>query len=118
MPMLPSGRRVELSQDRFMAHLGQLDIEAAARIYHALQEPDDLLFLLDVICYSEGDCNPYLAGFVASDWEANAQDWPKDDRKSFSAWLFSDSVRQTRSDAISNIKQIMNELEFPSSPSP
>jgi hypothetical protein len=49
MPMLPSGRRVELSQDRFMAHLGQLDIEAAARIYHALQEPDDLLFLLDVM---------------------------------------------------------------------
>jgi len=113
MPTLPSGRRVELSHDRFMAHLAQLDLDAASRIYHALQEPDDLLFLLDVIYFSPDDGSPFHANFVAGDWEAHAGDWDAADREAFKAWLFADASRQVRAETLAAIKQAMDEMQFP-----
>lgn len=112
MPILPSGRRIELSPDRFMAHLVQIDLQAATEIYRALQEPDDLLFLLDVIYFSTADGTPLHANFVASDWEANAQDWNESDRERFKIWLFSDESRAVRAEAIRSIKRAMDSMEF------
>lgn len=112
MPILPSGRRVELSQDRFLAHLAQLDLDTASRIYHALQEPDDLLFLLDVI-YFAPDGSPFHADFVAGDWRTHAEGWSEEDRAAFQDWLFSDDTRQARAESLSALKKTMDEMHFP-----
>jgi hypothetical protein len=114
MPNLPSGRRVELSQDRLMAMLKNLKLDAAVAIYHSIQEPDDLLSLLDVIYFSPKGETPYYANFVASDWEANAQDWYEDDRAVFRTWLLSAESRTARANAMRSIKQAMDAMEFSS----
>lgn len=113
MPVLPSGRRVELSTDRFMAHLANLSLEAATRLYHSLQDPDDLLHVADVVYFAADGQSPHFADFVAADWEAHAQDWEAGDKNAFRDWLFSAESRQGRQKTIAALKETMEKMEFP-----
>ena len=49
MPILPSGRRIEYSLDRFHALLARMPLPDAQRTVTALKEPNDLLYVLDVV---------------------------------------------------------------------
>jgi hypothetical protein len=110
MPVLPSGRRVDFSVDRFHALLGQMELERAFVIAEALQDPDDLLFVMDAVHYCQESGQPYFADYVAADWESRASDWSQADQDALRIWLAGDAARFHRAEAISNIKLLLLEL--------
>ncbi|MCK9388837.1 MAG: hypothetical protein M0Q22_10675 [Sulfuritalea sp.] len=110
MPVLPSGRRIEFSLDRFHALLGQMDMEQAFIIADALHDPDDLLLVLDAVHFSLESGKPYFAGYVAADWETRVADWNTEDRNALRAWFASDSARFHRAEAIESIKALLLEM--------
>ena len=107
MPVLPSGRRVEFSLDRFHALLGQMGNHKARRIAETLNNPDDLLFVLDAVHFSLADGTPYFADYVASDWRPYAAEWSAADRQALADWLASDAARLSRAEAIGYIKALL-----------
>lgn len=116
MPVLPSGRRIEFSLDRFHALLGQMELDQAFVIADALQDPDDLLAVLDAVHFSQDGGKPYFAGYVAADWESRAGDWDATDREALRAWFASDSARFHRAEAIDGVRSLLLELESESVP--
>ncbi len=104
MPVLPSGRRIEFSLDRFHALLGRLHPEQALAIANALRDPDDLLPVLDTVNFSSQSGAPFFADYVAADWEVCAMDWNPTDREALRQWFASDSARHYRAEAIEHIK--------------
>lgn len=113
MPVLPSGRRVELSTDRFMTYFASVDLANATQIYHSLQEPDDLLLIADVVYFSANGQSPYFANFIAADWETNTRSWNIMDHNAFRDWLFSTESREKRRKAIAALKEEMGKIDFP-----
>lgn len=118
MPILPSGRRVEFSLDRFHALLRQMDHDKAQALAATLQEPDDLLYVLDAVHFGLADGEPYFADYVAADWRVAAAEWPRADREALEAWLISDEARYSRAEAIRYIRSLLLErpgraLAFP-----
>lgn len=111
MPVLPSGRRIEFSLDRFHALLGQMDLEQAFVIAEALQDPDDLCAVLDAVHFSLDSGKPYFAGYVAADWETRAADWNTADREALRAWFGAESARAYRAEAIDSIKSLLLEAK-------
>lgn len=109
MPTLPSGRRVEFSLDRFHALLRQMDHDKAQTLAATLQEPDDLLYVLDAVHFGLADGQPYFADYVAADWRAAAADWNTADRQALQAWLASDEARFRRAEAIRYIRALLLE---------
>ena len=107
MPVLPSGRRVEFSLDRFHTLLGQMDGERAKELVATLDHPDDLLFVLDAVHFGLEDGKPYFADYVASDWTPYAAEWSNADRQALQAWLASDAARSSRAEAIGYIKALL-----------
>lgn len=116
MPVLPSGRRIEFSLDRFHALLGRIEREQAFAIADALQDPDDLLEVLDAVHFSLEGGKPYFADYVAANWERHAADWSVVDREALRAWFASDSARFHRAEAIDGVKALL--LELASEPVP
>ncbi len=104
MPTLPSGRRIEFSLDRFHAYLERIGPNASRAVVRHLNEPDDLLFLMDAVHFDIAAGQPYFAGYVATDWAAVAADWPVADRQSLQAWFASPAARETRAEAIDYIR--------------
>lgn len=107
MPVLPSGRRVEFSLDRFHVLLAQMDSHQAREIAATLHHPDDLLFVLDAVHFSREDGTAYFADYVASDWLPYAAEWSAADRQALQAWLASDAARCYRAEAIGYIKALL-----------
>jgi len=107
MPVLPSGRRIEFSLDRFHALLGRMDRHQARNIAETLCNPDDLLFVLDAVHFSLGNGAPYFADYVAADWAPYAAEWSAADRRALQAWLASDAARFYRAEAIGYIKALL-----------
>lgn len=107
MPVLPSGRRVEFSLDRFHALLAQIERNHALAIAEALQDPDDLLAVLDAVHFSPETGKPHFAGYVAANLDARAADWNIADRNALRAWFDSDSARLYRAEAIEDIKAML-----------
>lgn len=116
MPVLPSGRRVEFSLDRFHALLGRMELEHAFVIADALREPDDLFAVLDAVHFDLVSGKPYFADYVAADWEFHAADWSQADREALRAWFASDSARFHRAEAIDGVKTLLLELAAESAP--
>ena len=110
MPVLPSGRRIDFSLDRFHALLGQIELEQAFVVADALHDPDDLLLVLDAVHFTLEDGTPYFADYVAADWESRATDWSQEDRDALRAWFNSDSARFYRTEAINSIKSLLLEI--------
>jgi hypothetical protein len=110
MPVLPSGRRIDFSLDRFHALLGQVELEQALVVADALHDPDDLLLVLDAVHFGLNDGKPYFADYVAADWESRATDWSLADRDALRAWFNSDSARFYRTEAITSIKTLLLEI--------
>jgi hypothetical protein len=104
MPTLPSGRRIEFSLDRFHALLESLDRLQARQVVDNLNDPDDLLFVLDAVHFRLEDDLPYFADYVAAEWATYAADWSTADRQTLQGWLFSVEARQARIEAIDYIK--------------
>jgi hypothetical protein len=110
IPVQPSGRRVEFSLDRFHPLLGQMQLDQALVIADALQDPDDLLAVLDAVHFDIESGKPYFAGYVATDWEIRTADWNTADRNALRAWFESDSARFYRAEAIESIKGLLLEV--------
>ena len=107
MPVLPSGRRIEFSLDRFHALLGQIELHQATRIADALRDPDDLLAVLDAVHFSLETGEPYFADYLAVHWETYANDWNRPDREALRAWLDAPTARHYRAEAIADIKSML-----------
>jgi len=107
MPVLPSGRRIEFSLDRFHALLGQMDGRQAAEIVETLRDPDDLLFVLDAVHFGREDDAPFFADYMAANWKSYAAEWSAADRDALAAWLASDDARYRRAEAIEYIKALL-----------
>lgn len=107
MPVLPSGRRIEFSLDRFHTLLDGMDGDRAQWIAETLHDPDDLLFVLDAVHFSREDGTPYFADYVAADWMTRAADWSTADRQTLQAWLASAESRRSRAEAIDYIRALV-----------
>jgi hypothetical protein len=107
MPILPSGRRVEFSLDRFHAFLARLDCHQARRLAALLNDPDDLLNVLDAVHFGAEDRQPFFAGYVASDWTPYAAEWSSADREALRDLLASDEARFRRAEAIDYIRGLV-----------
>ena len=107
MPTLPSGRRIEFSLDRFHILLERMGRHWACSIANNLNDPDDLLCVLDAVHFSLKDGAPYFAGYVATDWLTYAADWNTSDRQALQAWFASPEARGTRAEAIDYIKALV-----------
>lgn len=107
MPVLPSGRRIEFSLDRFHALLRLMDTRQARKIAENMSHPDDLLFVLDAVHFGVEDGTPFFAGYVASDWKTCAADWSAADRQALEAWLTSAEARTARREAMHYVKSLV-----------
>jgi hypothetical protein len=107
MPTLPSGRRIEFSLDRFHALLRQMESSEARHLAETLDDPNDLLFVMDAVHFASGDGAPFFAGCVASDWATYAADWSMADRQALFAWFDSSEMTEKRRDAIGYIKALV-----------
>lgn len=109
MPVLPSGRRIEFSLDRFHALLERMDPHRARLIVNSLNDPDDLLPVADAVHFSLREGTAYFAGYVAADWAAYAADWSEADRQALRAWFDSAAARRARAEAIDYIRALHGE---------
>jgi len=109
MPILPSGRRVEFSLDRFHVLLNRIGHPLAHIVANSLTETDDLLLVLDAVHFSQEDGRPYLAGYVAADWKTYAADWSTADRRALQAWFASPGARDGRDEVIDYIKTLLSD---------
>ncbi|MGE5468631.1 MAG: hypothetical protein ACM3Y9_14510 [Ignavibacteria bacterium] len=107
MPVLPSGRRIEFSLDRFHALLRLMEPEQVRRIVDDMAHPDDLLFVLDAVHFGIDDGMPFFAGYVASDWKSGAAEWSGADREALAEWLTSPQARAAREKAMRYIKSLI-----------
>jgi hypothetical protein len=105
--MLPSGRRIEFSLDRFHALLRLMEPTQARQIAENMSHADDLLFVLDAVHFSIHDGAPFFAGYVASDWRSYAAEWNSADRDALETWLASAEARSAREEAIRYIKSLV-----------
>lgn len=113
MPILPSGRRIEFSLDRFHAMLRHMDSQQTREIAENMEHPDDLLLVLDAVHFSLQDGTPYFADYVAADWTVYAADWTASDRQALDFWLFSAEARAHRAEAMLYIRTLL--LDHPGS---
>jgi hypothetical protein len=106
MPVLPSGRRIEFSLDRFHAMIEMLAPEQASGLVESLREPDDLLWVLDLVTFdSQG--RPHFAECVASDWKNAALEWNTVDREAFAQYVYSETSRTFREEAIEGTRLLL-----------
>lgn len=106
MPILPSGRRIEFSIDRFHAMLARMPAADAKHIVNALQEPNDLLYVMDLVEFSPIG-KPFLANKIAADFQSYAIAWSHDDQDALASWITSDSASKYRSEAIATLRSMV-----------
>lgn len=111
MPMLPSGRRVEYSLDRFHAMLSRMTLPEAKKTTACLQKPNDLLYVMDVVFVDSTNGRPFFADRVAADFESYVSTWSFEDQDALVAWIESDSATYYRAEAIANIHGMVAEIE-------
>lgn len=107
MPLLPSGRRIDFSLDRFHALLRRLEPAEARAVAATLDDPDDLLFVMDTVYFGREDGKAFFAGCMASDWASYAADWGTADRQALLAWFASREARARRADAVDYIRMLV-----------
>jgi hypothetical protein len=111
MPTLPSGRRVEFSLDRFHALLARMTMPEAKKTIAGLKEPNDLLYVMDVVFIDSTTGQPYFANRLAANFETYAITWTHEDQDALVAWIESDSATYYRAEAIANIHGMVAEIE-------
>ena len=110
MPVLPSGRRIEFSVDRFHALLAKTGLADAQKISSSLQDANDLLYVMDVVEFDAGSGKPYFSGHLAADFESYVGDWSAEDQDALAAWIESDTARHYRMEEITTIHRIVAEV--------
>jgi hypothetical protein len=114
MPVLPSGRRVEFSIDRFRAMLNRMSLTEAESTVSMLKTPDELLYVTDVVLYQDDSGEPFFSGHLATEFEAYAIEWNHTDQDALAEWLESPSARHYRAEAIEELRNMVNEVAHPS----
>jgi hypothetical protein len=109
MPTLPSGRRIEFSLDRFHAMLEMLPAEQATGLVDALDDPDDLLWILDLVTF-DATGRPHFAQCLAADWRDIALEWSSADRTAFADYLLSEVSRDYRVEAIEGTRLLISRI--------
>ena len=110
MPILPSGRRIDFSLDRFEAMLSRMPVAEAEKTVATLGNPDDLLFVTDVVLYRDDSGEPFFSGYLATDFESYVGDWSQTDQDALAKWIESDNARYYRAEAIDAIRQVVAEV--------
>jgi hypothetical protein len=110
MPVLPSGRRIDFSVDRFHALLAQKSLAEAQQIASSLQDANDLLYVMDVVQFHPNTGKPYFSGHLAANFESYADDWSTDDQDALAAWIESETARYYRLEAIDAIRGMVAEV--------
>ena len=110
MPVLPSGRRVEFSVDRFHAMLAQKSLSEAQKIASSLQDANDLLYVMDVVQFHPESGKPYFSGHLAANFESYVGGWTAADQEALAAWLESDAARYYRIETIDAIRGMVAEV--------
>jgi hypothetical protein len=87
--------------------LQHIERREAVKITENLQQPNDLLFVLDAVHFRLNDGRPYFADYVAANWQSYAAEWPNSDREALQAWLASDSAHIARAEAIDYVKALV-----------
>ena len=109
MPVLPSGRRIEYSLDRFHALLARMPVADAQRTAAALKEANDLLYVLDVVEF-DAHGEPYFANVMADQFELYATQWSHEDQDALVAWIESETATYYRNVAIREIHDMVSEV--------
>lgn len=109
MPVLSSGRRIEYSLDRFHALLARMPLAEAERTVAALKEPNDLLYVLDVVEFDQNG-EPYFANVMAHQFELYAMSWPTEDQDALVTWIESETATYYRGVAIREIHDMVREV--------
>ncbi len=110
MPTLPSKRRVEFSIDRFQAMLARMPVAEAKKTIAALREPDDLLFVMDVVEFTPSG-QPYLTNRIAANFDTYAIYWSHEDQDALADWIESESATYYRAEAIAGLYAMVSEVE-------
>lgn len=97
MPQLPSGRHVGVSYDRLLQWAESVSFGELSEVLLALQSPDDLLILLDVLEYADPDNppsaqdpaagKPFLSPVRISELDTPTCPWPAEDQAALLDWL-------------------------------
>ncbi len=110
MPVLPSGRRIEFSLDRFHAMLARMTVADAKNTIAGLREPNDLLFVMDVVDFDPITSQPMFANKIAAYFETYAIHWDYEDQEALATWIESESATYYRAEAIANIHGMVAEV--------
>jgi hypothetical protein len=87
--------------------LDRLEPAVVHQIVDALEQPEDLLPVTDVVTFDPSGTVPTFAGYVVSDWERHAQDWTIEDCMALSFHLRSELSVGARAEAIVALKQLV-----------
>ena len=110
MPILPSGRRIDYSLDRFHAWLARMTLPQAQKTIANLTEPDDLLHVLDVVFHDPFTGKPFYANRVAADFSSYAACWSQSDQDALAVWIRSEAATCHRAAAIAGIHAMVAEV--------
>lgn len=117
MPAMPSGRRIEFSLDRFHAMLEMLPESQVAVLGESLREPDDLLWVLDLVTF-DAVGRPHFAECVAADWPQVAADWSCADRDAFAAYMRSTAAHECFEVGLEGTRRLLLERLQPTPTAP
>jgi hypothetical protein len=86
-----------------------MPLAEAKKTVSALKEPNDLLFVMDVVEFTPMG-EPYFCNRIAAHFETYALYWSFDDQDALVAWIESDSATFYRAEAIANIHGMVAEV--------
>jgi len=89
--------------------LDQLSPQQVVDLTAAMDAPDDLLPVVDVVDFDVAGAEPRFAGYVAASWEQHAQDWPEADRAALRLHLRSEISQGARAEAIVALRGLVAE---------
>lgn len=114
MPQLPSGRRIGLSADRVFERVLACDPETIAQIQAEVQDPNDLLPLVDLVEFipQVGAKEPGVetpTGLVAADIGTERCNWPPADQDALSKWLGASQAQEWLEDRFDELEAALDE---------
>lgn len=86
--------------------LEQIEPKAARSLIESIQEANDLLWVLDLVCF-DALGRPHFAECVAADWQDLAREWSEGDRIAFGEYLGSEVAQNYRSEAIEGTRALL-----------
>ncbi|WP_374512032.1 hypothetical protein [Niveibacterium sp.] len=116
MPQLPSGRRIGLSADSVFERVLAGDPEILDQLRTQVQDPRDLLPLIDLIEFvptvgAKEPGVPNATGLVAADMGTERCDWSQADQNALSNWLASAAAEKWLEDRFDELEAALEDKE-------